>query len=117
MIHEYLENRMPAITTICQRYGVKRLYAFGSIVDGRFIKNKSDIDLLVELYPHKTTEEKAKNLFNVWMDLQNIVDCQVDLITPSCIRGKYFKKYLNLYKEVIFDHENPTLRPPGKLPF
>ncbi len=104
MINIYLENKLPIITTICQKYKVKKLYAFGSIVDGRFVEGKSDIDLLVELRP-RSAEEKARTLLKLWIDFQNALNCEVDLITPNCVRGKYFKKYLEFYKELIFDYK------------
>lgn len=103
-IHKYLQIRLPLVSIACQHYKVKKLYAFGSIVDGRFIEGTSDIDLLVEL-EEKDEFIRANNLLNLWLDLQLVLNCQVDLISKECIRGKYFKKYLMLYKVLIFDSQ------------
>ena len=104
MLHDYFSSRLQDITELCEKHKVKKLYAFGSIVDGRFVEGKSDIDLLVELRP-RSDEEKARTLLKIWLDFQRTLNCEVDLITPNCIRGKYFKKYLSLYKELIFSHK------------
>lgn len=101
MMHEHLRCRLPQLTEICQQHGVKQLYAFGSVVDGRFRAGQSDVDLLVELLPC-SKEEKAQRLVRLWFAFQAVLACEVDLITPDCVRGKYFKKYLSLYKERIY---------------
>ncbi|QMW03204.1 nucleotidyltransferase family protein [Spirosoma foliorum] len=104
MLHPYFSARLPAIRAVCQAHGVNKLYAFGSIVDGRFIEGKSDIDLFVELRTN-SPEIKARTLLLLWIDLQRILNCDVDLLTSKCIRGKYFQKYLKLYKVLVFDYE------------
>ena len=105
MLHDYFLNRIAQITSICQKYKVKKLYAFGSIVDGRFVEGESDNDLLIELHPYGKKEEN-KTLINIWFDFQEILNCEVDLITKKSIKGKYFKKYLELYKELVFEDLN-----------
>ncbi len=102
MLHIYFTSRLPAVILVCQKHKVHRLYAFGSIVDGRFRPGESDIDLLVELRP-RSAEEENHTLIKLWFDLQEALDCEVDLLTRRSVRGKYFKKYLELYKELVFD--------------
>jgi len=46
-----IRKNIRQISELCQRYGVRKLYAFGSVVSGKFIEDSSDIDLLVELLP------------------------------------------------------------------
>ena len=102
MLHDYLNDRLPEVSGLCLKYRVKRLYAFGSVVDGRFVEGKSDIDLLVEL-KRMPKDEKYKMLVQLWFDLQNVLSCKVDLITGDSIKGKYFKKYIEMYKELVFE--------------
>lgn len=103
-LHPWLGERLPQVTEICRKYKVRRLYAFGSVVDGRFRPGESDIDMLVELR-RRPEEEKNKTLVALWFDLQGLLECEVDLLTSKGVRGKYFKKYLELYKILIFDDE------------
>lgn len=106
MVDEFLIKHLADIKDICVKNNVERLYVFGSIVDGRFIKGKSDIDMLVEfneeLYSKK---ENAKSILKLWIQLQSILDTKVDLITNDNIEEAYFKKYLTLYKEIIYDRQ------------
>lgn len=103
MIHPYLEEKLPQIINSCNTYDVVKLFAFGSIVDGRFKKGSSDIDLLVEFDDQLSQKEKSRQLLKLWIQLQHILDAKVDLVTNENIEGEYFKKYLQLYKVKIFE--------------
>lgn len=106
MIDKYLLDRMEDVVYICKKNNVKKLFAFGSIVDGRFISGKSDIDFMLE-FDHKKNSKKAraKHLLIVWLEFQNLFNCKVDIVTIENIEGKYFKKYLDLYKVEIYSDE------------
>lgn len=101
MIDPFLLQFQEKIDALCLEHEVKKLYAFGSIVDGRFQKGKSDVDLLIE-FKHEDKERKSKSLFLMWIYLQDLFGHKVDLVTSDKLKGKYFKKYLDLYKEELF---------------
>lgn len=104
MIHEHLTNRLPEISELCLLHKVSKLYAFGSVVDGRFKIGKSDIDLLIEFDETNLTKiEISKSLLLLWIEFQKLLQSNVDLISTSKLKGKYFKKYLDMYKIKIFD--------------
>ena len=104
MIDEFLKERLPQVIELCKVNNVLRLYAFGSIVDGRFVKGKSDIDLLVEFDPSNLSKkDRSRNMLKLWIQLQAILESKVDLISNENIEGEHFKKYLELYKTKIFD--------------
>jgi len=107
VIDEFLVQNLSKISKACEKNGVAKLYAFGSIVDGRFVHGKSDIDLLVE-FPENQQDKKAnsKNLLLLWMELQGILETKVDLVTTDTIKGEHFKKYLELYKELIYEKKS-----------
>lgn len=103
MINNYLLSKKEVLDELCKEYNVVSLYAFGSIVDGRFIRGKSDIDLLVDFDSNRLSKkEAAKNHFKLWIQLQDLFDCDVDLVLQNSVKGEYFKKYLDLYKELLF---------------
>jgi len=104
VIDEFLTTKLEDIAKACETKGVARLYAFGSIVDGRFVHGRSDIDLLVEFQEEEEDKKvNSKNLLILWMELQGILDTKVDLVTTDTIKGDHFKKYLELYKELIYE--------------
>jgi predicted nucleotidyltransferase len=103
MIDNFLMSKLVEIRQACKVNNVVNLYAFGSIVDGRYKKGESDIDLMVEFDSKKfSKKENSKHLLKLWMELQLILGAKVDLITNENIKGDYFKKYLELYKENIY---------------
>ena len=104
MIDPFLSRHLPQVKKACLNNNVMKLYAFGSIVDGRFILGKSDIDMLVEFDTKTyTKKENSRYLFKLWVELKSIFKCKVDLITNDNIIGEYFEKYLDQYKEIIYD--------------
>lgn len=103
MIEPFLKSMMKPIEESCIKHAVVRLYAFGSIVDGRFKKGQSDIDMMVQFDSRKSKKENSRNLLKLWIELQLILDSKVDLISSENIKGEYFKRYLELYKVKIFE--------------
>ncbi|MBX2858394.1 MAG: nucleotidyltransferase domain-containing protein [Cellvibrionaceae bacterium] len=103
-IHPIITSKKSDILAICQYYGVQQLHAFGSVVDGRFVEGESDIDLLVSL-TNKDKEEASRIILLLWLDFQNLFQCKVDLIHNYKIKGKFFKKYLDLYKVSLYKKE------------
>lgn len=107
MIDDFLQSKLEEISAVCAKNKVVRLYAFGSVVDGRFKKGKSDIDMLVEFdHQSNSKKENSKHLLKLWMSMQTILESKVDLISSENIQGEYFKKYLNLYKVKIYDRNS-----------
>jgi predicted nucleotidyltransferase len=98
----YLTERLPAIREVCLMHKVKALYVFGSVVDGRFRPGESDVDMWVEL-KRMGKAEQAKSLLQLWLKFQEILNCEVDLLPKNGIRGKVFKKYLEMYQMKVFD--------------
>ncbi|GAA0890617.1 hypothetical protein GCM10009122_02950 [Fulvivirga kasyanovii] len=102
----FLLKHIDEIQLECQKNGVSKLYAFGSVVDGRFKPGKSDIDLLVEFDSNEVSQrDQAKCMLRLWINLQNLLNSKVDLVSKGTVNGKFFKKYLELYKELIFEKE------------
>lgn len=102
MLHDFFKRQLPAVHAICSRCAVSKLYVFGSIVDGRFVEGKSDIDLLVELQP-LSPDIKNQMLVHLWFDLEALFGCEVDLVLMEEVNDPHFKKYLDLYKVLVFD--------------
>lgn len=103
MLDPFLLRHIDKIKKECTINEVKRLYAFGSIVDGRFVEGKSDIDFLIEFGHNISEKEQAEHLLKMWISLQNILGCKVDLVSKTTVNGEFFKKYLQIYKELIFE--------------
>ena len=86
-----LKNKLPYIK---EKFGVKKLYIFGSYVRGEQTP-ESDIDILVEF-------EKGKKTFDNYMDLkfylEELFGKKVDLIIKEAVKQK-LRKYI--YSEAV----------------
>ena len=51
-----IDEKLEEIAAACQRYGIERLFVFGSVLRDDFKPGESDIDLLVEFGPLEITK-------------------------------------------------------------
>ena len=88
------------IQALCKQYGVKSLYAFGSVLTGRF-SDKSDIDLVVDFQPGNL-HQYAENYFNLKFALEAIFHRSVDLLEEKAIKNPYFRKAVVQQRQLIY---------------
>jgi len=75
---EEITKHKSQILTLAARYGASNIRVFGSVAKGTANKN-SDVDFLVEL-------EAGRSLFDLGgllMDLQNLLNRKVDIVTEK----------------------------------
>lgn len=85
-----LEDNREQLTQLCRDFRVKRLDAFGSMVDQeRFDPDRSDIDLLVEFEPMDAVQH-AKAYFGLLAALQDLFARRVDLLEIKAVANPYF---------------------------
>ncbi len=89
-------------TSLCQLHKVRYLYAFGSATNDTFDKEKSDIDLLVEIDAQDPIE-RGEKLLSLWDTFETFFHRKVDLLTDSSIRNPYLRKSIDSTKILIFD--------------
>jgi len=78
-----------AIKDACQRYGVRRLQVFGSVISERFDPQDSDVDFLVDFLPGR--DDLFDDYFGLREALAAIVGRPVDLVVSRAVRNPYFK--------------------------
>jgi predicted nucleotidyltransferase len=84
-LKEIREAALPA----CREFGVRRLDAFGSIARGTATAS-SDVDLLVEFKDPGRTP--ARRFFGLLHSLEDVLACDVDLLTVNGLRNPYFRR-------------------------
>lgn len=77
------------VQPVCREFGVRRLDVFGSVAR-RDDAPGSDVDLLVEF--DEPDRRPAKRFFGLLHRLEDILDCNVDLLTSASLRNPYFRK-------------------------
>ncbi|MDR2148190.1 MAG: nucleotidyltransferase domain-containing protein [Tannerella sp.] len=96
----YLDAYRNALTQLCLQNKVKSLYAFGSVLTGRFNEG-SDIDLIVDI-DSENPLEYADYYFNLKFALQDLLDRPIDLLENKAIRNDYLRQEIDNFKQLIY---------------
>jgi predicted nucleotidyltransferase len=97
-----IENKKEAIQQICRMYGVKKLYAFGSVVSDRF-RTDSDVDFLISFIDSLSIDDYTNNYFTLHYKLQELLQRDIDLVTERTLSNPYFIESINSSKELIYE--------------
>ena len=96
----YLDSHFSILSTLCRKYNVKTLYAFGSVLTEQF-SNNSDVDLIVA-FNDIPVEDYADNYFDFKFSLQDVFNRQVDLLEEQAIKNPYFRQKIDKNKQIIY---------------
>ncbi len=96
-----LESKREAIAKMCARYGVARLYAFGSALREDFRPDESDLDLLVEFAPMEPYA-RVDAYFGMLEDLQALLSGQIDLVMVGAIKNPYIARDIERTKQLLY---------------
>jgi len=86
---ERVAAHRPEILEIAARYGASNLRLFGSAARGD-ADAASDVDLLVDLEPGRS----LLDLGGLLMDVQELLDCRVDVVTEAGLRPRMRERVL-----------------------
>lgn len=102
-----IETYLPALRQLCLRYGVEKLYVFGSVLTERFdAGKKSDIDVLIEMPETMPPLDRGENILGLWNDLEELFGRSVDLMTTTQLKNPYLIDSINKEKVLIYDFED-----------
>jgi len=82
-ISELLRQRRDEIVEIGARHGASNIRVFGSVARGD-ARAGSDVDLLVDVEPGRS----LLDLGGLLMDLQELLGCEVDIVTANGLRPR-----------------------------
>jgi predicted nucleotidyltransferase len=98
-----IEHKRTALIELCSRYGVEKLYLFGSAVLGHFDAQRSDLDFLVDFADREPTGEYADRYLDFADDLERLFGRPVDLITEPSIRNPYFRREVESTRQLVYE--------------
>ena len=78
------------------------MYAFGSVVSGRF-RDDSDIDFLISFNDDLSIEQYTDNYFSLQYKLRNLFNRNIDLVTERTLSNPYFIESINETKHLIYE--------------
>lgn len=89
-IDELLRVRRDEILQIAEQHGVHNVRVFGSIARGE-ARLDSDVDFLVDMKPGRS----LLDLGGLLMDLQDLLERDVDVVTEAGLRARIRQRVLN----------------------
>src|SRR5215472_11791876 len=95
---DIVERNLPAIAQLCRRFGVRRLDLFGSAATGRFNRQHSDLDFLVEFEP----ETQGKSYFRLLEEFEKLFGRKVDLVTEPGLENPYLRRRIETERRTLF---------------
>lgn len=102
MLTPIITNHQQEIVALCQRFKVKKLEVFGSVLTPRFDTMSSDIDFIVAF-----ADESFGTLADRYLDLaealERLFQRPVDLITERSIRNPYFVQEINRTRQKVYE--------------
>jgi uncharacterized protein len=96
-----ITKNISQIETLCKKYKVKELYAFGSVTRKDF-KKSSDVDLLVD-FKKVPLLDYADNYFDLIYSLEEVFKRKVDLLTIRSLKNPYFIERVNETKVKVYE--------------
>lgn len=107
----FSEQNRAVLAELCRRYGVERLYVFGSALSSRFDARTSDLDFLVCFVDREPTGEYADRYLRLAEDMEQLFHRPVDLVTEQSIRNPYFRREVEATRQLIYErpHEETAI--------
>ncbi|HLP05651.1 MAG TPA: nucleotidyltransferase domain-containing protein [Paludibacter sp.] len=99
-MNNIITDKMHELIQLCTKYGVKSMYAFGSVCTDKF-NNESDIDLLIS-FQGLSIEQYTDNYFELHYKLEELFHRQIDLLTERSLSNPYFIKNIEQTKSLIY---------------
>lgn len=96
-----ITDNLHRLFSLCKKYNVRKLYAFGSILTPRF-NDQSDVDILVDFNSEIGHDNYADNYFDLYYSLKALFGRDVDLVDANSVKNPYFKEELEETKYLIY---------------
>jgi len=96
-----IDPQLAEVSTLCRRYGVRKLELFGSATTGAFDPQTSDLDFLVDFDP-----SGDQTLFHRYFGLNEALEAlfgrKVDLVMIGALENPYFIDSVNKTRQTVY---------------
>ncbi len=97
---DIVDRNIEIINDLCKKHKVSKLFAFGSVLTGRFRKT-SDIDFVVD-FNDVDLYYYADNYFDFKESLERLFNRDVDLLEDKAIKNPYLRQSIDQSKQLIY---------------
>jgi len=104
-----ITEHQQALETLCQRFQVKKLEVFGSVVTQKFDADHSDLDFIVT-FADEAFGTLADRYFTFADALERLFQRPVDLLTERSLRNPYFIEEVNRTRQKVYEQPNTQAR-------
>ncbi|HVL22756.1 MAG TPA: nucleotidyltransferase domain-containing protein [Thermomicrobiales bacterium] len=101
-MHPLIADHLDAIRDLCREFGVARLEVFGSVMTDRF-NDESDVDFIVHYPEGYEFGPWLGRHFELQERLAMLLPRKVDLVMPSVLRNKWFRREAEKTRTVLYD--------------
>ncbi len=98
-----IAEKLPEVRGLCEKYHVKRLEIFGSVVKGTFDAERSDIDFIVEFLPDSDPLRHGRMYLDLWRALKRLFGRKIDLVEVTTIDNPYFSRAIEPSRVELYD--------------
>jgi predicted nucleotidyltransferase len=97
---DVLRQHLDEITSLCRKYGVKKLELFGSAARNDFDPSRSDIDLFYEFDSDPAC--LSDRFFGLMEDLEQLLGRRIDLVSSQDVVNPYFLQVANRHRITLY---------------
>lgn len=98
---ELIERNRTALADLCRRFGVERLYVFGSAASGN-LGPGSDVDLVVSMTDRAPTSAYADRFLDFAEAVEVLLGRRVDLVSEHAIRNPFFRREVEATRQLVY---------------
>ena len=92
-----IEEHLPEIKQLLNKFGVERAYIFGSAAKGT-MKHDSDVDFIIRFPENMHYTVYSDNYFALADALENLLQKKVELVTEKTLKNPYLQQNINGHK-------------------
>jgi predicted nucleotidyltransferase len=96
---DYLAGYTNQISDLCNKYNVRRLFVFGSVLTDKF-GEQSDVDFIVD-FDKEVIKDYFIHYFDFKYSLKDVLGRKVDLLEDHPIQNSYLRKSIENTKTLI----------------
>jgi predicted nucleotidyltransferase len=101
-MHRFIKDKFDELQALCDKHRVLKLELFGSAASvDSFDPETSDLDFLVEFQPMPPVEH-ADAYFGLLENLQDLFECDVDLVEVKAVSNPYFLESIDRTRRIIY---------------
>ena len=100
-MNSLIQAHQSELTSLCQRFHVRKLELFGSAAQDKDVASIGDLDFLVD-FAEANQISRADAYFGLLESLQNLFNKPVDLVMLSAIKNPYLLQSIEKDRKTLY---------------